>query len=92
MTGEAFYESEEYQELLDLTNKLERWYIVPRSGVTWYVVYVYDINDPYVNLFDIWSDEIVTFDEEHIIPEKAAFIVQEIQEKLREINRYLEEE
>lgn len=89
MTGEAFYESEEYRELLELTSKLERWYII--NKVTWYVVYVHGIDDPEINLFDIWSDEVVMFDEEHIIPGKAAYIIQEIQEKLKEIDRYLEE-
>lgn len=90
MTGEAFYESELYHELLYLTTKLERWYDI--RTIKWYVVYVYSKDDPEINLFDIWRDEVVMLDEEHIIPGKAAYIVQEIQEKLREINRYLEEE
>lgn len=89
MTGEAFYESEEYQDLLELTNKLERWYVI--NKVTWYVVYVHDIDDPEVNLFDIWTDEIVMFDNDHIIPSKATKVIREIQDKLKEINRFLEE-
>lgn len=89
MTGEAFYESEEYQELLDLTTKLERWYVI--NKVTWYVVYVHDIDDPEMNLFDIWADEIVVFNEKHDIPAKAMKVILEIQEKLKEINRFLEE-
>lgn len=90
MTGEAFYESEEYQELLDLTTKLERWYIVKK--VTWYVVYIHDIDDPEMNLFDIWADEIVMFDESHTISPKAMKVIREIQDKLKEINRFLEGE
>lgn len=89
MTGEAFYESEEYKELLELTSKLERWYII--NKVTWYVVYVHDIDDPEINLFDIWSDEIVMFDDDHTIPAKAMAAVRKIQEKLKEIDRYLED-
>lgn len=89
MTGEAFYESEEYKELLELTSKLERWYSINR--VAWYVIYVYSKDDPEINLFDIWADEIVMFDNDHVIPGKAAFIIQEIQEKLKDVNRYLEE-
>lgn len=89
MTGEAFYESEQYKELLELTSKLERWYVIKK--VTWYVVYVHDIDDPEINLFDIWADEIVMFDDDHIIPSKAMKAIREIQEKLKEIDGYLEE-
>lgn len=90
MTGEAFYESEYYEELMDLTTKLERWYDIKK--VTWYVVYVYSKDDPEINLFDIWRDEVVMFDDSHTIPPKANTIIQKIQEKMTEINTYLEEE
>lgn len=90
MTGEAFYESEQYKELLDLTSELSRWYAVGK--VTWYVVYVYDIDDPEMNLFDIWRDEIVMLDESHTIPPKAMKAVREIQEKLKETVKFMEGE
>lgn len=90
MTGEAFYESEYYEELMDLTTKLERWYDIKK--VTWYVVYVYSKDDPEINLFDIWRDEVVMLDDSHTIPPKANTIIQKIQEKMTEINTYLEEE
>lgn len=88
MTREAFYESEQYRELLGLTGELSRWYAVGK--VTWYVVYVYDIDDPEMNLFDIWRDEIVMLSDKHVIPVKAAAVIQKIQEKLKEINKHLE--
>ena len=87
MTGEAFYESELYEELCELTHKLDPWYNIGR--VTWYVVYVYSKDD--MNLFDIWGDELNIFDEDHAIPDEAMEVIHEIQEKLKEINRYLEE-
>lgn len=91
MTGEAFYESDFYEELLELTGSLGRWYYIDNDKVKWYVVYVYDIDDHEINLFDIWEDEIVMLDESHVIPAKAMKVIHKIQEKLKEINRYLEE-
>lgn len=88
MTKEVFYESEQYKELLDLTSELSRWYAIGK--VTWYVVYVYDIDDPEMNLFDIWRDEVVILSDNHVIPVKAAAVIQKIQDKLKEINRFLE--
>lgn len=92
MTGEAFYESDFYEELLELTCSLGRWYYIDNDKIKWYVVYVYDIDDHEINLFDIWADEIIMLDEGHTIPTKAMKVIRKIQGKLKEINRYLEEE
>lgn len=92
MTGEAFYESELYEELCELTTSLGRWYYIDSDKIKWYVIYVYDIDDHEINLFDIWPDEIVTFDDNHAIPSKAMKVIRKIQEKLCEINTYLEED
>lgn len=88
MFGDTFWGSKLHKELLELTSKLERWYVIGK--VTWYVVYVYGIDDPEVNLFDIWRDEIVMLSDKHVIPVKAAAVIQKIQEKLKENNKYLE--
>lgn len=90
MFSGTFWGSELHKELLELTSKLERWYVIGKN--TWYVVYVYDIDDPEVNLFDIWPDEIVMLDESHTIPPKAMKAAREIQEKLKETVKFMEGE
>lgn len=97
MTGEYFYESELYHELKELTDKLEPWYVIDK--IKWYSVYVWTKDNPDneeypfgENSFDIWADEIVFYTEDHVIPDEAIPIIQEIQEKLKEINKCLEDE
>lgn len=97
MTGEYFYESELYRELRELTDKLRSWYDIDK--IKWYSVYVWtkenpdDEEHPFgENVFDIWGDEIVFYAKVHVIPDEAIPIIQEIQEKLKEINKYLEDE
>lgn len=89
MNRDAFYESDQYRELLELTDSLGRWYMI--NKVTWYVVYVHDIDDPEINLFDIWPDEIIVFDETHAIPAKVMKVIRKIQEKLKETVKFMEE-
>lgn len=94
MTGESFYENEFYKELHDLVHKLEPWYDYDK--IKWYSVYIWtkgNEENPYgENVFDIYADEIVFYVEDHVIPTEAMLIIQEIQEKLKEIDRYLDEE
>lgn len=87
MTGDYFYDSELYHELRELTNKLRKWYGIDK--IKWYSVYVWTEDE---NVFDIYADEIVYYVKDHIIPNEAMPIIQEIQEKLKEIDRYLEGE
>lgn len=89
MNRDAFYESDQYRELLELTDSLGRWYMI--NKVTWYVVYVHDIDDPEINLFDIWPDEIIVFDETHAIPAEVMKVIRKIQEKLKETVKFMEE-
>lgn len=97
MTGDAFYDSELYQELRELTDKLRKWYDIDK--IKWYSVYIWtkdnpnDEKNPFgENVFDIWGDEINFYVKDHVIPDEAMPIIREIQEKLKEINGYLEEE
>lgn len=96
MTGESFYESDLYHELRELVEKLDPWYDVDK--ISWYYVYVWTKDDPNdqqnpygVNVFDIYADEIIYYVKDHIIPDEAVPLVHEIQEKLEEINRCLED-
>ena len=91
MTGESFYESELYHELRELAEKLNPWYDVDK--ISWYYVYVWTKDDPNgVNVFDIYADEIIYYVTDYVIPDEAVPFVHEIQEKLKEIDRYLEGE
>lgn len=93
MTGDYFYESDLYHELRELTDKLKPWYDIDK--IKWYSVYIWTKENPDdcgENVFDIWADEIVFYTEDHVIPDEVMPIIQEIQEKLKEINKYLEDE
>ena len=87
MTSDLFYESEQYEELYELAHKLEKWdYTI--GSIKWYTIYV--LADD-INVFDIWMDEVNLLVEDHVIPDEALPIIQEIQEKLKDINACWEE-
>jgi len=87
MTSDLFYESEQYEELCELARKLEKWdYTI--GSIKWYTIYV--LADG-INVFDIWMDEVNLLVEDHVIPDETLPIIQEIQEKLKDINACWEE-
>lgn len=82
--GDAFYDTDLYDELEELSLKLEQWYSIDR--IKWYAVYI-NIGDAMA--FDIFADEIVYYEafKGKTIPDEAMVIIKEIQEKLMEIDK-----
>lgn len=75
------------RELKGLIEELEPWYEVDK--IVGDVVYIWTKDDPDNeeepfgrNVFDIWDDRIIYFDEGHVIPTEAWPIIEKIQETL----------
>ena len=80
-----------YGSLVETVKPLYEYYDIDK--VKTYSVYVWnkaDSLDDQWNVFDIYSNEIVMYDEEHEIIEEAKPIIKRIQEKLKEFDKYLE--
>ena len=84
-----------YDELWVIAKEIETYYDIDK--VKTFAVYIWtkgDKNaDPFSdeywgeNVFDIHSDKIVFFDENHKIPKEVMPIINRIQEKLKEIEK-----
>lgn len=82
-----------YDELDELVKEIYPYYGVDK--VKWYSVYVwtkdsYDLAFDGENVFDIQKDEIVHYVKDHVIIEEAKPIIKKIQEKLKELDTYVE--
>lgn len=89
MTEEEF--DKYYNSLLDVVEPLLKYYDVDKTKT--YAVYVWNKADDRQNqwnVFDIYSHEIVMYDEDHEIIEEAKPIIEKIQDKLKEFDKYLD--
>ena len=80
-----------YNSLVEKVKPLYKYYDIDK--VKAYSVYVWnkaDSLDNQWNVFDIYSNEIVMYDEKHEIIEEAKPIIKEIQNKLKEFDKYLD--
>ena len=80
-----------YNNLVETVKPLRKYYDIDK--VKTYSVYVWnkaDELDNQWNVFDIYSNEIVMYDEEHKIIEEAKPIIKKIQDKLKEFDKYLD--
>ena len=69
--------------------EFDKYYDIDK--VKTYGVYVWNKaneSDDQWNVFDIYSDEITMWDEEHEIIEEAKPIIEKIQLKLKEVDKY----
>ena len=90
MTKEEF--DTYYNSLCEIANELLPYYDIDK--VKTYAVYVWskeDENCEQDGLFDIYSDSIDMWDEEHEIIEETIPIIKKIQKKLKEFDKYLGE-
>ena len=80
-----------YNSLVETVKPLRKYYDIDK--VKTYAVYVWnkanDLNEQ-ENVFDIYSNEIVMWNEEHEIIEEAKPIIKKIQDKLKEFDKYLD--
>ena len=87
MTEEEF--DKYYDSLVETVKPLCKYYDIDK--VKTYGVYVWnkakELDDQW-NVFDIYSDEIMMWDEEHKIIEEAKPIIEKIQLKLKEVDKY----
>lgn len=92
MYANEFKANSEYIKRLDeltrLTHELDPWY--DPYKVRWYAIYVKS-KESDDNLFDILEDEIVYYDDAHIIPSEAMYIVGKIQSQLKKVNDWFDE-
>ena len=82
-----------YNGLVKTVEPSRKYYDIDK--VKTYGVWVWnkeDEEEKQWNVFDIYSDEIVMYDEEHVIIEEAKPIIAKIQEKLKEFDKYLDKE
>lgn len=82
-----------YNGLVKTVEPLREYYDIDK--VKTYGVWVWnkeDEEEEQWNVFDIYSDEIVMYDKEHVIIEEAKPIIAKIQEKLKEFDKYLDKE
>lgn len=80
-----------YNSLVKTVEPLRKYYDIDK--VKTYGVWVWnkeDEEEKQWNVFDIYSDEIVMYDKEHVIIEEAKPIIAKIQEKLKEFDKYLD--
>jgi len=78
-----------YDELSMSAKKVYPYYSV--CGIRPYGVFVWTVNenkDLEYNVFDIEEDGIILYDKEHVVKEEVLPIIQEIQEKIRQIRVY----
>lgn len=86
------YHNGMYKELVDLANELSPWFDIDK--VSWYSVYVWTKEDSTnQNVFDIFADYLQFYNSTNPwrLPVEAFPIIQKIQEKMKEIRRFLEE-
>ena len=79
-----------YDSLCKIANEILPYYDIDKTKT--YAVYIWnkaDSLDDQWNVFDIYSNEIVMYDEEHEIIEEAKPIIKKIQDKLKEFDKYL---
>ena len=82
---------EELEKIVD--EELSMYYEVDK--IKWYSVYVWT-KESYLgahdneNVFDIQMDEIVYYVKDHVVIEEAKPIIEKIQMKLQELDRYVE--
>lgn len=75
-----------YNELIDISKEIELYYDIDK--IKPYSVYIWTKeNEGNKNVFDIEANEIVFYDETHIIMEKVKPIIKKIQDKLKEIEQ-----
>lgn len=86
-------------ELWELADKLRPWFDIDK--VKPYAIYVWTKDDPNnednpfgTNVFDIYADclQFYSYGKPWQIPSEALTIIHKIQEKLKEIERYLDGE
>jgi hypothetical protein len=75
-----------YDELLEISDKIRKWYDIDK--VKTHSVYIWTKGSDGENVFDIFADEIELYDKNHIIIEESKSVIEEIQQKLREIEEY----
>lgn len=75
-------------ELIKLAHDLDPWY--DPYKIRWYAVYVKDKNTD-DNIFDILENDIVYYDDAHIIPSEAMRAILEIQEQMKKVNDWFDE-
>ena len=81
---------EYYNSLCEIAREILPYYDIDK--IKTYGVYIWnkaDSLDDQWNVFDIYSNEIVMYDEEHEIIEEAKPIIKKIQDKLKEFDKYL---
>lgn len=71
-----------YDELVEVARELEPYYDIDK--IKSWSVYIWTKGDFGNNVFDIMANEIVRYDENHVIVEEAMPIIEKIQAKLRE--------
>ena len=82
--------NELYKELIDISNELLDYYDIDK--IKYYGVYVWSketLDDFGENLFDILSDKVIFYNEQHKITEDAIPVIEKIQSKLKEIESYI---
>lgn len=80
-----------YNSLCNIVQELTKYYNIDKTKT--YAVYVWNKSDNEEdehNVFDIYSNEIIMYDEEHKIIEDAKPIIKRIQDKLKEFDKYLD--
>ena len=85
MVLNKFYEL--YDELREISQDILPYYDIDK--VKSYSVYIWTKGEDGDNVFDILADEILFYDEEHVIKEEAQPIIEKIQSKLKEIKAIL---
>ena len=88
MTEKEF--NEYYNSLCEIVDELLPYYDIDKTKT--YAVYVWNKAnslDNQDNVFDIYSNRIDMWDEEHEIIEEAKPIIKRIQDKLKEFDKYL---
>lgn len=92
---DLIYENGMMDELRKSANKLSQWFDVDR--IKWYAVYVWTL-DNYddvfgENVFDIYADYLQFYPCTTLwkMPNEAIAIIHEIQEKIKEIEKFLED-
>ena len=80
----------EYNELVQISNELLTYYDIDR--IRFYSIYVWTKGENGENVFNIHKDEIIYYDKNHKIVKDALPIIKRIQDKLKDISIYLEDE
>lgn len=79
-----------YKELIDISNEILPYYDIDK--IKPYAVYIWskEIDDDFgENLFDIHPDTLYFYNEQHKINKDCLPIIEKIQSKLKDIEKYL---